>query len=249
MHKLTIKGSIGLIYAVTAFVQDWQQEQSKNAELIEGDGSGLPEYNPFTSVLPTTLGDVSVQPTPTSPEPVKKTRESAKAKKEREEKEAQEKAATQMPEIPLPGWLNAAAQPAPTDPVTVQAVQPFQPLTPNPFGAPGAGSPQPSAPGAGSPPASWPDPSTGASFADQPWIAAPVAQEPAVSQGPGLQDILNLVQSQINTEKKRSLTSGYLLHLRDARGAASADVASIPKELYAEAYEQISKIGSGAYGA
>ena len=236
-----IKGSIGLIHAVTSFVQDWQQEQSKNAELIEGDGSGLPEYNPFTSVLPTTLGDVSVQPTPTSPEPVKKTRESAKAKKEREEKEAQEKASAQTPEIPLPGWLNAAAQPAPTDPVTVQAVQPFQPLTPNPFGAPGAETQKSNTP-------AWAPPAQGA-ITDQPWIAAPVAQEPVVSQGPGLQDILNLVQSQINTEKKRSLTSGYLLHLRDARGAASADVASIPKELYTEAYEQISKIGSGAYGA
>ena len=241
MHKLTIKGSIGLIYAVTAFVQDWQQEQSKNAELIEGDGSGLPEYNPFTSVLPTTLGDVSAQPTPTAPEPVKKTRESAKAKKEREEKEAQEKAAAQTPEIPLPGWLNAAAQPAPTDPATVQAVQPFLPLTPNPFGAPGAVSPQPSAP-------AWAPPAQGA-ITDQPWIAAPVAQEPAVSQGPGLQDLLNLHQTQINTEYKRTLLSGYLLHLRDEKGAAAADIASIPKELYTEAYEQISKIGSGAYGA
>ena len=240
MHKLTIKGSIGLIHAVTSFVADWQTENESETEL------GAKEVH--TSAFRPQIESIGVtgkvyedQPTPTAPEPVKKTRESAKAKKEREEKEAQEKAAAQTPEIPLPGWLNAAAQPAPTDPATVQAVQPFLPLTPNPFGAPGAVSPQPSAP-------AWAPPAQGA-ITDQPWIAAPVAQEPEVAQGPGLQDILNLVQSQINTEKKRSLTSGYLLHLRDARGAASADVASIPKELYTEAYEQISKIGSGAYGA
>lgn len=233
-----IKGSIGLIHAVTSFVQDWMQEQDRNEKGVDPIGPGLPDFSISGRPLPEILNADTEQ---TATEPVKKTRESAKAKKEREEREAQEKAAAaQTPEIPLPGWLNAAARPGPTDPVTVQAVQSFQPLTPNPFGTAVAEAQQSNTP-------AWAPPAQGA-ITDQPWIVAPVAQEPAVSQGPGLQDLLNLHQTQINTEYKRTLLSGYLLHLRDEKGAAAADIASIPKELYTEAYEQISKIGSGAYG-
>lgn len=215
--KLSLKGSIGFIHAVTTFAQEWQKANDTE------EGYEVTKDNHLD-----TAPSAPVTPLP-QPEPPAKKETAAekkarlKAEKEAEEQRLKDQAAAAPVVSPFPGagqapegsvedWLNGG-QPV-TDPNTVQAAQQ---ATADPFAtAPVAAQP------------AWVQPTQ-----TVPWPGQAVQQLPLLGQ------ITNIMQLLALDPAKRELASQWIAY----KGAEN--LASLPSEHHAETLEVFNKIYSG----